>query len=328
MSTEMATYNTSTAAMIFDGDMLTKMQALAQAMAQAKVTVPAHFRGSPGDCLAVVMQAMQWQMNPFSVAQKTYLVNGILGYEAQLINAVIQSSGAINGRFHYEYSGDGQSTSCRVGAIPNGEESIVWGEWLRASDVTTKNSPLWKTNIKQQLGYLQVKNWARLYAPGAIMGVYSPDELESIPMEKEINPEPVKHDLKDKLQQRLQERKPVDNIEDIMEDMEPEEITLKTVLDAIARIEGKDTQASAKALLLTLTGEDRYEADIVYKEKVSELKAKKSKPEPKVDMTLWPNRIDACTSEQALRDLCQEMSMDEMDAHGEAIDLKFSSFGV
>ena len=45
--------------------------------------------------------------------------------------------------------------------------------------MTTKNSPLWKTNPKQQLGYLQVKNWARLYCPGAILGVYTPDEFEA-----------------------------------------------------------------------------------------------------------------------------------------------------
>ena len=50
-----------------------------------------------------------------------------------------------------------------------------------SSMITTKNSPLWKTNPKQQLGYLQVKNWARQYCPGAILGVYSDDELEQAP---------------------------------------------------------------------------------------------------------------------------------------------------
>jgi hypothetical protein len=44
--------------------------------------------------MAIVMQAMQWGMNPYAVAQKTHLVNGVLGYEAQLVNAVIASSSA------------------------------------------------------------------------------------------------------------------------------------------------------------------------------------------------------------------------------------------
>jgi hypothetical protein len=37
------------------------------------------------------MQAAQWGMNPFAVAQKTHVVNGTLGYEAQLVNAVVSS---------------------------------------------------------------------------------------------------------------------------------------------------------------------------------------------------------------------------------------------
>ena len=162
----------------------------AQVMAESKFTVPKHLQGNVGDCLAVAMQATLWGMHPFTVAQKTHLVGGTLGYEAQLVNAVVQNSGAIIGRFHYEYQGEGARLQCRVGAIPRGESEIVWGEWLSSESVTTKNSPLWKTNPKQQLGYLQVKNWARAFTPGAIFGVYTPDEMEDIPVQrpKDITP--------------------------------------------------------------------------------------------------------------------------------------------
>lgn len=181
---------TSTANMLMNQQTMQSLYRFAETMAAGTVTVPKHLQKQPSDCLAVAMQAAQWGMNPFAVAQKTHLVNGTLGYEAQLVNAVLQSSGAIAGRFHYEYQGQGPQLSCRVGAIPKGEAEVVWGEWLCISDVTTKNSPLWKTNPKQQLGYLQVKNWGRAYAPGAILGVYTPDELELIP-EREINPMPA-----------------------------------------------------------------------------------------------------------------------------------------
>lgn len=177
----------SAAELVRNPSMMDQFNALANVMANGKVTVPKHLQGSPGDCFAIVMQAAQWGMNPFSVGQKTHLVNGVLGYEAQLVNAVVQSSGAISGRFHYEYSGEGESLSCRVGAVIKGESEIVWSEWLSARTVAVKNSPLWKTNPKQQMGYLQVKNWARLYCPGAILGVYSEDELQE-PQEKVINP--------------------------------------------------------------------------------------------------------------------------------------------
>ena len=168
----------SAAALLMNPSSMQSLVAFAEMMSQATATVPTHLVGKPADCLAIAMQAMRWGMDPFVVSQKTHIVSGRLGYEAQLVNAVIMSSRAIAGTFKYEYRGEGQNLECRVGATPRGEPEIVWGEWLRNGDVTVRNSPLWKTNVKQQLGYLQVKNWARLYCPGAILGVYTSDELQ------------------------------------------------------------------------------------------------------------------------------------------------------
>lgn len=210
---------------IFNVQALSQLQAVAGLMAQAAVTVPEHLRGNPADCMAIIMQAMQWGMNPYAVAQKTHLVNGVLGYEAQLVNAVISSSNAIVGRFHYEYEGDWskcasmreeivkkpakgggtydkkemvrgwtsadeQGLSVRVGAVIRGESEITWGEPVFLSSVITRNSPLWISNPKQQIAYLALKYWARLYCPAVVLGVYTPDEVEQR-TEKEINPTPV-----------------------------------------------------------------------------------------------------------------------------------------
>lgn len=181
--------------------LLQQIDHMAARMATSKATVPDHLRGNEGDCWAIIMQAVQWKMNPYVVAQKTHIVSGKLGYEAQLVNAVIQNSRMITGSFKYEYEGEGGALQCRVGAKLKGDDDITWGEWLSIASVTTKNSPLWKTNPKQQLGYLQVKNWARAYCPGAILGVYTPDEIESIPAEREIGA-PVS-DLTDAIKSKL-----------------------------------------------------------------------------------------------------------------------------
>ncbi|OMG89751.1 RecT family recombinase [Achromobacter xylosoxidans] len=181
--------DTSTTGLVLDARNMDSMMRAAEMMAAGRATVPKHLQGNPSDCMAVIMQAMQWNMNPFVVAQKTHLVNGTLGYEAQLVNAVVQSSGAISGRFHYEYKGDGNTLECRVGAVIAGESDITWSEWLKISDVSVKNSPLWKTNPRQQMGYLQVKNWTRAYTPGALLGVYTSDELiDAPPRERDITP--------------------------------------------------------------------------------------------------------------------------------------------
>lgn len=162
---------------LMQGDNLDRIERIAIRMAEGRMTVPEYLRGNVGDCMAIAMQAMLWNMDPFAVAQKTHIVSGRLGYEAQLVNAVLQNSGAIRNALAYEYRGEGNSLECRVGCVLRGESEVRWGEWLSVGAVTTKNSPLWKTNPRQQMGYLQVKNWARAYCPGAILGVYTVDEL-------------------------------------------------------------------------------------------------------------------------------------------------------
>lgn len=178
---------------IFSHQMLQRIQEFSKIMSTGGATVPKHLQGNSADCMAVTMQAFQWGMNPFAVAQKTHLVNGTLGYEAQLVNAVIVSSGAIIGKFKFEYIGkwdEYQKTKktnedeiklnlgIKVGAILTGDQDITWGESLYLSNVTIRNSPLWKSAPKQQIAYLAIKYWARLYCPEVILGVYSTDELE------------------------------------------------------------------------------------------------------------------------------------------------------
>jgi len=175
--TEASPVAMASVAMMMDSTKLQSLITFAKMMAESTISVPDHLRGKPSDCMAIAMQAAQWGMNPFQVAQKTHIVSGKLGYEAQLVNAVVQASGQIRGGFKYEFTGEGPKLECRVGAVLRGESDVTWGEWLCIGDVTTKNSPLWKTNPKQQLAYLQTKNWSRLYCPGAILGIYSDDEL-------------------------------------------------------------------------------------------------------------------------------------------------------
>ncbi|MDN7345989.1 recombinase RecT [Klebsiella quasipneumoniae] len=173
--------------LLLNGDVMDRMMKIADVMSQGISTVPKHLQGKPSDCLAIVMQAARWGMDPYVVGQKTHVINGTLGYEAQLVSAVLTATGAIRGRFHYEYRGEKDLMECRVGAVISGEKDITWNEWLCVSEVTIKNSPLWKSNPKQQIGCLQVKYWARAYTPWAILGVYTPDELEER-VEREINP--------------------------------------------------------------------------------------------------------------------------------------------
>ena len=189
---------------------------MAEFMAAGVATIPRHLQKNKGDCMAVCIQAMQWRMNPIAVAQKTHLVNGALGYEAQLVNAAVTPMAPTKDRINYEWFGDwtqvigkveereskkkidedtGKPLKYRVPAWSIKDEAglgvRVWATMkgedkprvleLLLSQARTRNSPLWADDPRQQLAYLAVKRWTRLHCPDVILGVYTPDELESAP---------------------------------------------------------------------------------------------------------------------------------------------------
>ncbi|HFQ7482701.1 TPA: RecT family recombinase [Klebsiella pneumoniae] len=188
-----------TAAAIFSQEGMDRLVRFATLMADSKATVPAHLAGKPADCLAVTMQAAQWGMNPFAVAQKTHVVNGTLGYEAQLVNAVVSSSNLLATRLNYKWDGDWSKVSGKTDKSPS-LTVTVWatlkGEseprslTISMAQAGVRNSPLWEQDPRQQLAYLCVKRWARLHAPDVLLGVYTPDELQEAQprVERDITP--------------------------------------------------------------------------------------------------------------------------------------------
>ena len=188
-----------TAAAIFSPEGMDRLVRFATLMADSKATVPAHLAGKPADCLAVTMQAAQWGMNPFAVAQKTHVVNGTLGYEAQLVNAVVSSSNLLATRLNYKWDGDWSKVSGKTDKSPS-LTVTVWATLKGESEPRTltismaqagvRNSPLWEQDPRQQLAYLCVKRWARLHAPDVLLGVYTPDELQEAQprVERDITP--------------------------------------------------------------------------------------------------------------------------------------------
>lgn len=179
--------NAQTSSLVLDPQAMTNMVAFADFMCKAVITVPKHLQGNSGDCLAVTMQAMQWGMNPFAVAQKTHLVSGNLGYEAQLVNAVIIARAPIIGRPNYDWYGDWSKVdgkTCKTHDVGvkiwvtlKGESEPRVLDVSMAQVGTTRNSPNWANDPKQQIAYLAVKKFARLHFPDVILGVYTDDEL-------------------------------------------------------------------------------------------------------------------------------------------------------
>jgi hypothetical protein len=150
-------------------------------MANSGVAVPAFLRSNPGACIAVCIQAIEWRMSPYAVANKSYVVNDRISYESQLIHAVIEQRAPLVGRLRNRYTGEGNDRRCIVWAHVKGEKDPLEFQSATFGQIQPKNSPLWKTKPDLQLYYNAARDWARMYFPDVILGVYSTDELEDAP---------------------------------------------------------------------------------------------------------------------------------------------------
>jgi len=157
---------------------MAEVMEFAKIMSVAGQAVPPHMRSQPGFCLAVCIQALEWRMSPFAVANKSYVVNDRICYESQLIHAVIEQRAPIKERLKHEFKGAGQQRTCRVWATAKGESVDSSYESPPFEQIQPKNSPLWKTKPDLQLFYNTSRDWARMYFPDVIMSVYSDDEMD------------------------------------------------------------------------------------------------------------------------------------------------------
>ena len=239
-------------------EIMGRFERIAEVMASSKFAVPKHLQGNVGDCLAIIMQSAQWQMDPFAVAQKTHQINGVLGYEAQLVNAVITNRAPITGRLNFEWYGDW--------AKINGKEDKSWDKGIkvwatlkgetspREIDISmgqvgsVRNSPLWVSDPRQQLAYLAIKRWSRLYTPDVILGVYTPDEIAE---REELDVTPVqstvkKHQGSSGLKAQMAER---EQSQETVIDMAPNNFDVKGLINQINAL---NTIEELKALAKTI----------------------------------------------------------------------------
>jgi hypothetical protein len=163
-------------AIYLDSDIFGQLQRVAKLMSSASLA-PAHLRGEGklGDCFLVAAQAFRWRMDPFSVAQHTYVLSGKLGYEGKLIAAVVNASGKLQSSLDYRYSNAGDQRSVTVSGklIGDAEPREVVGT---VGGWKTSNEQ-WKKNPDQMLAYRGAREWARRYMPEAVLGVQAEDDL-------------------------------------------------------------------------------------------------------------------------------------------------------
>lgn len=272
-------------------DSMGQAMELAKLMSLGREAVPKHLRENPGACLAISIQAYEWQINPFSLANKSYVVNDRLCYEASLYQSVVARRAPIVGRIKMEFTGSGDKRVCRVWAELSDGTGIVDYVSPEFGKIQPKNSPLWKNDPDQQLFYSSVRAFARRHFPDVMMGIYTADELIDSPeMVRQVEATVI--DARSKTE-RLAERllipqtltaKPAEVVETESTGEESQE-TPAPVRDAsivsfwLGKIEAAKTSAELEAIYpnfdgvrCDMAGEDGDDIEKMFSERVKTLK--------------------------------------------------------
>lgn len=157
---------------------MSELMEFAKMMAVSRLAIPQHLRNEPGQCLAVCIQALEWRMSPFAVANKSYAVNGRIAYESQLIHAVVEARAPLKQRLRVKYEGEGEALVCIIVGHFKNEPDPVEYRSPKIGDIKIKNSPLWASDPPQQLFHYSVRAFARRYCPDVLLGIYTEDELK------------------------------------------------------------------------------------------------------------------------------------------------------
>ncbi len=231
----------NTANLVFSPVAMKQVQELSTLMASANGIVPRHFNNNPGACFSIILQAGRWGMDPFSLAQHTFEIGGKLGFEAKVIQSVLQAAGGI--KFQSKYNGDwskvrgktveresrakGPNDKPKKYRVPNwnandeiGLSLTLTGVWpdgrketmtVEMNSCHPRQSTNWAHDPEQQVWYSAIKKFGRRYAPELLLGVNDPDDLvrNEQPSEKEINPV-------------VKEAEPQGTLEEMMKEPEPE----------------------------------------------------------------------------------------------------------
>lgn len=125
------------------------------------------------NCFLVVNQAVRWNMDPFAVAQCVSVIHGKLCYEGKLIAAIVEDRLGVNLKYEWSGAPGTDAYKIKVWDADNPDHDYEGS----VKDWKTKS---WGTpsEFRKRLKYRADREWTRMWAPGLMLGIYTPDEFD------------------------------------------------------------------------------------------------------------------------------------------------------
>jgi hypothetical protein len=166
--------------------------------------VPAQYRNKPENCFLAFTMSAQVGMNPFTLMQKTYVVQGKLAMEAQLIIALMNTRGPFTEPVQWKFEGQGEQRKCTAYAkhkiTGNTCESTV--TWTMVKAEGWDKNPKWKNLTDLMFQYRSASFLASLYCPEVKFGMMTLEEAEDIDGVTVTSPKQPESPLEEKLQRK------------------------------------------------------------------------------------------------------------------------------
>jgi len=155
----------------------------AKVLASGTFSIPSFLHGQPTDCLSILFISMRTGLDPFFLASQCYVVPSKTGekrmsFMAQAVHAIVRTSGILEEEPDLKFTGEGENLTVTVTAKLRDGKTHSENYQIPPSNV--RNSPLWTSQPRQQLGYYGIRSWCRLHAPEALGGIVAREEAGMI----------------------------------------------------------------------------------------------------------------------------------------------------
>lgn len=168
---------------ILDAKQATHLHWMADVYSKAEF-MPDAYRGKPANTFVAMQFALQADLPIMTVLQRSYVVHGRIGLEAQLCIAMLNKSGFTRGPISYKFTGSGEQSSCTATAVDSrtGEAHSATVDWkmVAAEGWASKQGSKWRTMPEIMFRYRSAMFLIRTTWPEVLMGVYSAEELRDM----------------------------------------------------------------------------------------------------------------------------------------------------